>query len=82
MFGLSKERPILDHHPKAHIHEIRRISKDQLPGMVSPMFKNVFVFKRRVRVCTYIKFLAAHYIFSCTLHFWLHITLFGCTLHF
>ena len=44
MIGLSKERPILDHHPKAHIHEIRRISgvksisKDQLPGMVSPMF--------------------------------------------
>ena len=26
MFGLSIERPILDHHPKAHIHEIRRIS--------------------------------------------------------
>ena len=26
MFGLSKERPILDHHAKAHIHEIRRIS--------------------------------------------------------
>ena len=45
VFGLSKERPILDHHPKAHIHEIRRISgeirrisKDQLPGMVSPVF--------------------------------------------
>ena len=26
MFGLSKERPILDHHAKAHIHEIRQIS--------------------------------------------------------
>ena len=26
MFGLSIERPILDHHPKAHVHEIRRIS--------------------------------------------------------
>ena len=26
LIGLSKERPILDHHPKAHIHEIRRIS--------------------------------------------------------
>ena len=26
LFGLSKERPILDHHAKAHIHEIRRIS--------------------------------------------------------
>ena len=26
MFGLSIERPILDHHPKAHIHEIRWIS--------------------------------------------------------
>ena len=26
MFGLSKERPILGDHPKAHIHEIRRIS--------------------------------------------------------
>ena len=26
LFGLSKERPILDHHPKAHIHEIRQIS--------------------------------------------------------
>ena len=26
VFGLSIERPILDHHPKAHIHEIRRIS--------------------------------------------------------
>ena len=44
MFGLSKGKPLLDHHPKAHIHEIRRISrvksisKDQLPGMVSPMF--------------------------------------------
>ena len=38
LFGLSKERPILRDHPKAHIHEIRRISKDQLPGMVTPMF--------------------------------------------
>ena len=26
MFGLSKERPILGDHPKAHIHEIHRIS--------------------------------------------------------
>ena len=26
LFGLSIERPILDHHPKAHVHEIRRIS--------------------------------------------------------
>ena len=26
LIGLSKERPILDHHAKAHIHEIRRIS--------------------------------------------------------
>ena len=26
MFGLSKERPILGDHPKAHIHEIRQIS--------------------------------------------------------
>ena len=26
MIGLSIERPILDHHPKAHIHEIWRIS--------------------------------------------------------
>ena len=26
IFGLSIERPILDHHPKAHIHDIRRIS--------------------------------------------------------
>ena len=26
VIGLSKERPILDHHPNAHIHEIRRIS--------------------------------------------------------
>ena len=25
-FGLSKERPILGDHAKAHIHEIRRIS--------------------------------------------------------
>ena len=25
MFGLSKERPILGDHPKAHIHEIWRI---------------------------------------------------------
>ena len=72
LFGLSKERPILGDHPKAHIHEIRpisgeirriscrfhlksagfhadfvrispaeirRISKDQLPGMVSPMLQ-------------------------------------------
>ena len=26
IIGLSKERPILGDHPKAHIHEIRRIS--------------------------------------------------------
>ena len=26
LVGLSKERPTLDDHPKAHIHEIRRIS--------------------------------------------------------
>ena len=26
LIGLSFERPILDHHAKAHIHEIRRIS--------------------------------------------------------
>ena len=26
LFGLSKERHILGDHPKAHIHEIRRIS--------------------------------------------------------
>ena len=26
IIGLSIERPILDHHPKAHIHEIRQIS--------------------------------------------------------
>ena len=26
LIGLSIERPILDHHPKAHIHKIRRIS--------------------------------------------------------
>ena len=26
IFGLSIERPILDHHPKAHVHEIRQIS--------------------------------------------------------
>ena len=26
MFGLSKERPTLGDNPKAHIHEIRRIS--------------------------------------------------------
>ena len=26
IFGLSKERPILGNHAKAHIHEIRRIS--------------------------------------------------------
>ena len=90
IFGLPKERPILDHHAKAHIHEIqqnsygfheiwwilygfqvksirfhmdfmksggfqvksggfrtdftheiRRISKGQLPGMVSPMFSMI-----------------------------------------
>ena len=29
--GLSKERPILDHHAKAHIHEIRRISGEIHP---------------------------------------------------
>ena len=28
LVGLSKERPILDHHPKAHIHEIRWISPE------------------------------------------------------
>ena len=31
LFGLSKERPILNHHPKAHIHEIRRISPEIHP---------------------------------------------------
>ena len=31
LFGLSKERPILDHHPKVHIHEIRRISGEIHP---------------------------------------------------
>ena len=39
MFGLSKERPILDHHPKAHIHEIRRISwnlADFVKSRISP----------------------------------------------
>ena len=63
LIGLSKERPILDHHAKTHIHEIRRvsplnglyfhgwnpgeirrISKDQLPGMVSPMFETFLCF--------------------------------------
>ena len=28
VIGLSIERPILDHHAKAHIHEIRRISRE------------------------------------------------------
>ena len=28
--GLSKERPILGDHPKAHIHEIRRISCENM----------------------------------------------------
>ena len=27
IIGLSIERPILDHHPKAHIHEIREIRR-------------------------------------------------------
>ena len=31
LVGLSKERPILDHHPKAHIHEIWRISGEIHP---------------------------------------------------
>ena len=31
LVGLSKERPILDHHAKAHIHEIRRISGEIHP---------------------------------------------------
>ena len=30
MFGLSEERPTLDHHAKAHIHEIRRISPAEI----------------------------------------------------
>ena len=58
--GLSKERPILDHHAKAHIldfmksggfrtdftGEIRRISKDQLPGMVC--LSNLINFTSRI----------------------------------
>ena len=28
LIGLSKERPILGDYPKAHIHEIRRISRE------------------------------------------------------
>ena len=105
LIGLSKERPTLGDHPKAHIldfmksggfhvksarfhvdfmkssrfqvkstyktcksnisrktlqfygvlwegyvmfsHEIRRISKDQLPGMVSPMFLKVYLNKKK-----------------------------------
>ena len=31
LIGLSIERPIIDHHPKAHIHEIRQISPWNLP---------------------------------------------------
>ena len=31
LVGLSKERPILDHHAKAHIHEIRQISGEIHP---------------------------------------------------
>ena len=31
IIGLSKERPMLDHHQKAHIHEIRRISPEIHP---------------------------------------------------
>ena len=31
LVGLSKERPILDHHPKVHIHEIRWISPEIHP---------------------------------------------------
>ena len=31
IIGLSKERPILDHHAKAHIHEIWRISPEIHP---------------------------------------------------
>ena len=28
VIGLSEERPILGDHPKAHIHEIQRISRE------------------------------------------------------
>ena len=47
LFGLSKERPILDHHPKAYIHEIRRIScgfqsKDPLARNSNSMFSFLF----------------------------------------
>ena len=35
----------------ARFHEIRRISKDQLPGMVRPMFHTVLI----LRLCNSIK---------------------------
>ena len=43
MFGLSIERPILDHHPKAHIHEIREIRR------ISPMKSGGFHEIREIR---------------------------------
>ena len=37
VIGLSIERPILDHHPKAHIHEIREIRKIREIRRISPV---------------------------------------------
>ena len=62
LIGLSKERPILDHHAKAYIHEIReirRISKDQLPGMVSPMFSFLVYHFYSIDPC-FISYLGQH----------------------
>ena len=35
LIGLSKERPILDHHAKAHIHEIQREIR-RISGEIHP----------------------------------------------
>ena len=39
IFGLSKERPILGDHPKAHIHEIWQISRNPADFMWNPPTK-------------------------------------------
>ena len=39
LFGLSKERPILGDHAKAHIHEIRWISRNPLANLINQIIQ-------------------------------------------
>ena len=52
LVGLSKERPILDHHPKAYIHEIRRISPEiwRISGEIHPQPYKVRCFNKNSSV--------------------------------